>query len=181
LGVWDAIRRCPDNTFAVGFQLIVHRSCGAFCDDTSLNQIKLICQGGSVIQSPQMGPILAIPEASKIFMCNSNTYITGFRADLELYQGLSDDTGMNNIEARCSDGKILTGNGDSLGDWGNYVECPYGFGVAGIQTQFDNIFNAAVYDQTGITNVRLKCESYKTSNFLFYVFNEAIFIDAFHF
>ena len=46
-GDWGMEDFCPEGSFAKGFQLKVESDCGAFCDDTALNGIKLFCESSS--------------------------------------------------------------------------------------------------------------------------------------
>jgi hypothetical protein len=150
-GFWDAVSKCPTGKFAVGFQLTSQASCGS-CDDTALNRLKLSCEDGSIIQSPASSvPIPGTQRAN--LTCATGSYLVGFRFRQERMQGTSDDTSGNNIDMLCSNGKTLSGNGESWGDWQTWRNCTAGDGIIGLQTQIDN--DGA--DKTGIANVNFAC------------------------
>ena len=46
-GDWVVEEFCPEGSFAKGVQLKVESKCGAFCDDTAINGIKLFCESSS--------------------------------------------------------------------------------------------------------------------------------------
>merc|ERR1712080_486973 len=44
-GDWGRHEFCPEGSWASGFQLKVEKDCGAMCDDTALNGVRLFCTG----------------------------------------------------------------------------------------------------------------------------------------
>merc|ERR1712080_376224 len=44
-GDWGRLEFCPEGSWAAGFQLKVEKDCGAMCDDTALNGVRLFCTG----------------------------------------------------------------------------------------------------------------------------------------
>jgi hypothetical protein len=120
---WDNIfRECPDDKVAVGFEL-VHSICKSSCDETGLHQIRLVCQDGSFIQSPQaydksklwpnFGNSSVTNDAPNYatMKCESGEYLTGFRYRIDNvnFKSSDDHRGATNIDMRCSDGKVLEG------------------------------------------------------------------------
>ncbi len=75
---WDSIRKCPDDDMAVGIQLVVDE-CDK-CDRTGINQVRLFCKQGAIVQSPDISPDYAIRGSPKtVYLCKNNTHIVGLK------------------------------------------------------------------------------------------------------
>ena len=46
-----------------------------------------------------------------------------------------DETAANNVDVKCSNGDILSGNGMFWGYWSEYKYCPAGSAICGIKTR----------------------------------------------
>jgi hypothetical protein len=103
------------------------------------------------------------------YVCPGNSYANGFQLRSEPNQGVFvDDTAANNLNLYCSDGTILSGDGDDWGSWTTPQHCPAGMSLCGLQTQvysyeFSRITIAfqiemtAPVDDTALNNVDMLC------------------------
>ncbi|KAJ7985440.1 hypothetical protein DPEC_G00352060 [Dallia pectoralis] len=156
-GNWTWPEMCPDNFFAVGFQLRVESEQYGL-DDTALNGIRLICAKGE--------------ERSFLYTIESHTgfygdwsapqycprgVLTSFQLRVEPHQGLfGDDTAANNIRFRCSSNPTLTGTGLGYGEFGLWSEsCAGGGGICGIESKVEE-FQSGL-DDSSLNDVRFRC------------------------
>ncbi|XP_077200282.1 vitelline membrane outer layer protein 1-like [Paroedura picta] len=125
---------------------------GPVRDDTSLNAIRLYCSDGATITSSE-GKYGSWSSERK---CKSG-FLNSFSLRVTPPQGLSDDTGADNIMFTCTDGTELEGNGH---DWGAYGEwsayCP-GRGICGIQTKVEHLDGYHLIDVTTLNDVKFFC------------------------
>jgi len=63
--------------------------------------------------------------------CPQNTYIVGFSQRVEGQQGTGDDTALNALRFKCSDGTIIETEGTPWGTWGSWATCPNIGGMEG--------------------------------------------------
>jgi hypothetical protein len=87
IGTWDNVHYCPPGEFAIGFRQTVDinstiRS-GDKSDETGLNQITLLCEGKTYIQTPRNQPIYGYP--LNWIQCPNGTYLTAFRIRMDIY------------------------------------------------------------------------------------------------
>ena len=177
-GKWDdSFRECPSNTLAVGFELVHAENCVEKCDETGLHQIRLVCQDGSFIQSPQLydknklWPVTnwhTIQPVYATIRCETkDAYLNGFqyRGDSVNFGENEDYRGATNIDFRCSDGQILEGYAVSRSDtnpvwgsWQKWKSCADGYGISGLQGQSDLEESG---DKAGLVNMRFKCRQHK--------------------
>jgi hypothetical protein len=166
IGLWDSVSYCPNGEFAIGFQLVVDKCQN--CDETGINQIKMICEGNSYIQSPP-GPVMFGIKHND-YKCPTNSHLTGFRVLMDNYARNEDFSGANNMEMKCSDGSVLVGDGNSFSrkqtklDWQMWIFCKDSHGIVGLQTQSDSFYQDHGHmniqgqpDNSGVTNFNMAC------------------------
>lgn len=141
-GEWGSFERCPNGTYAHGFQLKSERFQGIFSDDTALNGIRLFCgdpdKNDTAVITSAVGPF---GDWGKVFKCDFE--LNGFQILVEPPQGAGDDTAANNIGFYCSSLTTTYFEGDGLSFstavWSPPQFCP-GSGlqfICGIQTKVD--------------------------------------------
>jgi hypothetical protein len=121
--------------------LIIQDPCvvGAKCDNTGLNQIRLFCQRGSIIQSPDLSPIYPIFGSPKnVYMCKNNSYIIGFQLKASAINE-NDTFSHTDVRMKCSDSKLIGADTSSIDkNWNKILkECDKGFGITGILAELD--------------------------------------------
>ncbi|XP_075128782.1 vitelline membrane outer layer protein 1-like [Leptodactylus fuscus] len=152
-GDWGPKQRCPPNTSATGFSLKIEKPQG-IGDDTAWNAIRLYCTNAK-------GEIVAIITSTEgrwgewtvVSWCPRGRLLN-YCLSVEPPQGDEDDTAANNIMMQCSDHTILTGNGGTWGQYGNWSPiCSYG--ICGMQTRVEPPQGKG--DDTSLNNVRFEC------------------------
>jgi hypothetical protein len=161
VGNWDSVRTCPNRTSAIGMQLMMHDWCDqkydSNCDNTGLNQIKLICEDGWVVKSPQ-GPPLYGDYLQAKYCSGDGSYLTGFR--LRIDTRITQQDGATDIEMYCSNNQYLLSS-NNYGDWQEWKNCPVGQRIVGLQTQLNNgVVHPKLKDDMGITNVNFACRQF---------------------
>ncbi|XP_032076131.1 vitelline membrane outer layer protein 1-like [Thamnophis elegans] len=150
-GEWGKMAMCPEG-YANGFSLKVQPSQGINKDDTGLNGIRLHCAHGEIIES-LTGEDGEWGEAVKC----SNGNLMSFMLKVEEYQGLFDDTAVNNIKFTCQDQEVLRGS--SKAKWGTYGEwsapCDVG-AICGVKTKVE-MRTEKKTDYTGLNDARFAC------------------------
>lgn len=154
-GNWGNEETCPEGKFVVGFKLKVEPNQGSG-DDTSLNGIEFLCEGGETKTSSvgQWG------NWGGYRYCPTGKIAKGFRLRVESYQGeTGDDTAANDLRLICEDGTTVNSdNGMEYGDWSSDRMCPNGMFITGIKTQIEAYHGAGIgYDDTALNNVDVKC------------------------
>ncbi|XP_031432759.1 vitelline membrane outer layer protein 1-like [Clupea harengus] len=124
-------------------------------DDTALNGIRLLCRH---IENFALQQTISSFEGrwgswTPYQDCGSE-YLQSFSLRVERPQGGGDDTAANNIEFRCTNGKLLFGGGMSWGDWGSWSgQCSNG--ICGIMTKVEKPQGGV--DDTALNNVQFRC------------------------
>ena len=73
--------------------------------------------------------------------------------------GNGDDTAANNVHMNCKDGEKITAFVNTRwGGWTEYVYCPTGQAVVGIQTRVER--NQGEGDDTALNGIRLLCSDF---------------------
>ncbi|XP_051630622.1 LOW QUALITY PROTEIN: vitelline membrane outer layer protein 1 homolog [Manacus candei] len=151
-GFWGHTEFCPRGAFATGLELKIQPYQGFWGDDTGLNGVLLLCQGGERITST-VGPFGSWSRAAS---CPPGAHLVAFRLEVEAPRGVWDDTAANSLDGLCSDGSHLSpafSPRGSLGDWS--PTCPPAGGVCGIRTRVDQ--SRDDIDDTGLNDVQLIC------------------------
>ncbi|XP_006863549.1 PREDICTED: vitelline membrane outer layer protein 1 homolog [Chrysochloris asiatica] len=155
-GDWTWPDMCPDGFFASGFSLKVEPPQGIPGDDTALNGIRLHCSRGNsernkqVVES-QSGRWGAWSEP---LWCPGGGYLVAFSLRVEAPVTPGDNTAVNNVRFRCSDGLELEGPGLTWGEFGDWSgSCPKG--VCGLQNKIEQ--PRGLRDDTALNDVRLFC------------------------
>jgi len=167
-GDWGSASFCPEGSWATGFQLKVEPDCGAFCDDTALNGVKLFCANPDGTDRGEVTSTVGSFGGWKgVHRCSPRgSAIRGiqFRSEAETrlrQQGVDndmrhmDETAGNNIDTLCMSGDVLVGDGGSFGLWSDYVLCPDNTAVCGIKTKVEQSQGAS--DDTALNQITLYC------------------------
>jgi len=133
-------------------------------DDTAANGIELFC--GSR-QNPQkyFGSITSHVgpwgDWFNIRSCKRKPgeveFLSKFATLVEASQGDRDDTSMNNIAFKCTDGEeqLLGDSPTSWGHWSTWTECPYGTAICGLETKVEHPRGDG--DDTSLNDVKFYC------------------------
>ncbi|XP_013403157.1 vitelline membrane outer layer protein 1-like [Lingula anatina] len=149
-GSWTKSQRCP-GLKVKGFQLRVEASVGRG-DDTALNAIALLCEHHATI-IPHSG-IWGSWGMAKY--CPIGSHVVGFRLKVEGNQGRGDDTAANDLELKCSNGKVISSsNGGSWGSWGMWRQCDRGHFICGLRVKFEASVGRG--DDTALNSVAFEC------------------------
>jgi len=150
-GLWDTgVDRCPQGSFANGFQLKTEQFKGP-ADDTALNAIRLFCAGTSESVISKEGPW---GKWGNVFTCENGGRIKGFQLRSE-DGGKRDDTAANNFRAVCTTGS-LDGDGLEFGSWRQIHTCADNFAVCGLKTQVEPD-QGPLIDDTSLNNIAVLC------------------------
>ncbi|XDV38014.1 hypothetical protein PO909_007556, partial [Leuciscus waleckii] len=68
---------------------------------------------------------------------------------------IEDDTSVNNIRFKCSQGSVLQGEGGPWGDWGYWSPSCKGTGICGIKTRVEE--PQGMGDDTALNDVIMYC------------------------
>ncbi|XP_060936562.1 vitelline membrane outer layer protein 1 homolog isoform X2 [Limanda limanda] len=155
-GTWRWPVMCPDQYFAVGFSIRVEDYQQYPEDNTAMNGIRLICRkdGDRSLTYSMYSHGGFWGDWSSSQYCPRGV-LTSFQLRVEAYQGwFHDDTAVNNIRFRCSNGHVLQGTGMNWGEYGYWSQdCGKG-GICGIETRM--VENGG-YDESSLNDVRFRC------------------------
>jgi hypothetical protein len=150
-GIWGAeVDKCPEGSFANGFQLKTEPFMGAR-DDTALNAVRLFCEGTAESVTSREG---VWGSWGKAFFCENEGRIKGFQLRSE-EGGKADDTAANNLRVVCPSGSI-DGDGLEFGSWRGIHTCVDNFAVCGIKTQVEPD-QGPLIDDTSLNNIAFLC------------------------
>ncbi|OQV11968.1 putative Vitelline membrane outer layer protein 1-like protein [Hypsibius exemplaris] len=91
--------------------------------------------------------------------CPGVAVVVSFRHRAEAPLGpRKDDTATNDVEIKCSDGKVFTGNGETYGDWQLRQSCPSGSAICGLSVQIEG--SQGRKDDTALNNIKVACCTY---------------------
>lgn len=154
-GDWTSTRYCPAGSYAVGYRMRVEQGQGSG-DDTALNAIELECMDASGNISSASAHDGMYGNWYESAYCANGTWMTGGAIRFEKSQKSGDDTGGNNVSARCSDGtNVQAPGGMSYGSWNNTVTCDAGSSVCGIKVRFESGQGSG--DDTALNAVQFAC------------------------
>ncbi|XP_062255344.1 vitelline membrane outer layer protein 1 homolog isoform X2 [Platichthys flesus] len=152
-GTWRRPEMCPDQYFAVGFSTRVEPKQGGG-DDTAMNGIRLICgKDGDRTHIVESHPGFW-GEWSNPQYCPGGV-LTCFQLRVATLQGNDDDTAVNNIKFRCSNGHELEGSGLDWGGYGRWSQDCVNGGICGIETKVEELQGEE--DDTALNDVRFRC------------------------
>ena len=87
--------------------------------------------------------------------CVFGSYLVAFQLRVEPLGNSTDNTAANNVAFRCSNGRELSGRGNTKGEWGEWsAECAEG--ICGIETRV-RAFGGSGVDDTALNDVRFTC------------------------
>jgi len=130
------VDRCPEGSFANGFQVKTESYQTPFSDDTAMNALRLFCSGTEESVTSNEG---GWGVWGNTYRCDSDGVIKGFQLRIE-EGGEPDMTATNNIRILCSDNPngSIEGDGLGFGLWRNIFICGDGFAACGIKTQVES-------------------------------------------
>ena len=152
-GTWGGAEYCKNGVFAKGFTFRAEAGQGRG-DDSGGNAVCLRC-GRTDVCSKQ-GKWGAWSEAE---MCPKDSFLTGWRQNVEGEQGNGDDTALDNVEYRCRDiesweqTKDLKVEALEWGTWSRWKECPEGEFICGIETKVEDPDG----DDTALNDIKHQC------------------------
>ncbi|XP_044306692.1 vitelline membrane outer layer protein 1 homolog [Varanus komodoensis] len=158
-GEWTWTEMCPEGSYATGFSIKVKEYGGGAFDDTALNGIRLFCstEQTSHIMYTIESKVGDFGHWSGVRWCPRNGVLQSFQLQVEPEQGaLYDDTAVNNIKFRCSNGVILEESGGPFGAYSEWSKPCLNGGICGIQTKQEP-YQGPVKDDTALNDVRLFC------------------------
>ncbi|XP_067279603.1 vitelline membrane outer layer protein 1 homolog [Pseudorasbora parva] len=155
-GDWRSTNLCPDGTYAIGFNLRVEQPVGDG-DDTALNGIRLLCADRSKGVLRDLFPTESHSgfwgDWTRDKFCPSG-YLTAFQLRVEPYQRSGDDTAVNNVRFKCTDGTVLEGDGTSWGDWGEWSGTCGARRICGLSTKVER---KQLGDDTALNDALMYC------------------------
>ena len=180
-GQWGEQDLCPPGEFAVGYALKSEGSQGSGNDndDTALNGIRLLCNGGTKVTSKfeKFGAW-----QSALRCTTGKGAINGFKIKIEDKAGHdADDTGANQVNMACLGGSPLTGNGKTpWGTWSVMETCSGDKVVIGLTTRVEEELGEGVSgaDDTALNGMQLICEYRCPSVFCQYEVETFVFCEA---
>ncbi|XP_059125452.1 vitelline membrane outer layer protein 1 homolog [Peromyscus eremicus] len=155
-GDWAWPEMCPDGYFASGFSIKVEPPQGIPGDDTALNGIRLHCTRGNAKQNTHVveSQSGSWGSWSEPLWCPGTHFLVAFSLRVEPFSFPGDNTAVNNVRFRCSNGVELEGPGLSWGDYGDWSNsCAKG--VCGLQTKIQK--PRGPRDDTALNDVRIFC------------------------
>ncbi|KAI4890386.1 hypothetical protein NFI96_014544 [Prochilodus magdalenae] len=160
-GSWGYREMCPLGTYATGFGLKVESNQGFLGDDTALNGIALRCTASRTPSTSIINYATAQSNVGSWGQWTQNKWCTtgqlvAFQLRVESYRGVyADDTAVNNIRFKCSNGAILEGDGMGWGTWGSWSANCAGKGICGIETRVEA--PQGPLDDASLSDVRFYC------------------------
>ena len=154
-GTWGIAEYCPSGVFAKGFTFRVQKPQEGSGDDSGGNAVCLECRK---VENPcskhgKWG------DWSDPQICPANSFLSGWRQNVEGNQGDGDDTSLDNVEYRCRDietwqrTKDLKVEAAEWGTWSRWKECPEGQFICGIQTRVED----QTRDNSALNDIKHQC------------------------
>ncbi|XP_060542141.1 vitelline membrane outer layer protein 1-like [Pantherophis guttatus] len=147
-GEWGPISFCSSG-YANAFSLKVEKDNWTL-DNTGLNGIRLYCDDGTEIES-RVGPW---GTWTRNLFCNKS-YLVSYSLRVEPRKGILDDTAVNNIKFKCSDGVGRRGFGTTLGKFGPWSQSCQSNGICGMRTRMEDA--QGLGDDTALNDVVFYC------------------------
>ncbi|GFR47962.1 hypothetical protein Agub_g9766, partial [Astrephomene gubernaculifera] len=174
---WPSRLYCPEHSLPGGLALLVdsppYENGGDWADSAGVLGIRLYCyQDGTLLTTVTSDPLPPWssgtaswgPESS----CTSDPampYITAARIRVAGDEGgaagdAMDSLGVTDVELRCSNSNIISGNGLSNGTWGEWASCPQGTALCGLGLQVNSWRGWGLQgtnDDTAVTGLNMSC------------------------
>ena len=154
-GTWGGAEYCRGGIFASGFTFSFEESQGSGEDDTGGNTVCLKCHHDDVCSKHGHWGDWSEPQ-----MCPANSFLSGWKQNVEGRQGNGDDTALDNVEYRCRDIETWQLTEDlkvndvaEWGTWSRWKECPEGQFICGIQTRVEDPDG----DDTALNDIKHQC------------------------
>ncbi len=157
-GQWYDLKLCNPGAFAYGFKLRVEEPAGGG-DDTALNGVRLACRGPGGADAHEIRA-KSYGEGhwgqwGSYATCAAGEYLVGFDIRVEDPRGDGDDTAANDLQFRCSNGRVLlASNGGKWGAWRPGQYCRNGY-VCGFRTRVEAPRGDG--DDTALNDVAVVC------------------------
>jgi hypothetical protein len=133
-GKWaKEVDRCPEGSFANGFQVKTEKFQSPFVDDTAMNGLRLFCSDSDASVTSNEG---VWGDWKNTYKCDNEGQIKGFQLRSE-DGGQVDNTAANNIKMICTSGETHEGDGLQFGSYRGIHVCADNFVVCGIKTQIE--------------------------------------------
>lgn len=165
-GEWGEMEECPMGSLAYAYSMKVEQNQGSG-DDTAVNGIKLYCRDrcgidvATITSTVQQWGTWGDKSAClpSIEQATDGMWLQSTSKIRESDQGSGDDTAVDSVKFKCSDGQqeIKGSNGiEDWGEWEEYVSCPPGQAICGIQTHVEPAQDDGE-DDTALNGVIYKC------------------------
>eukprot|EP01084_Bolivina_argentea_P206064 351901_1 len=159
---WSEWQYCNELQYANSFDFKSQASQGDIGDDTAGNGIRLYCH------SPTNNTLSSFETSSQkqwgtwetVGSCPTGEWFIGFKTRIQSEVNISDDTSLNCLRMKCSDGTILAPqNCLKNGEWAaSFTECPIGTYICGFQEDYRNA--GIDEDETALNGAKFRCCSY---------------------
>ena len=94
--------------------------------------------------------------------CEAGEFLYAAQLKSESNQGDGDDSAANSLNMKCTDDKVLTGDGSRFGTWSSWVSCPKNAAICGIKARIQR--SETNGDNTGLNEVYFYCCGTDTSH-----------------
>nr|XP_045590237.1 vitelline membrane outer layer protein 1 homolog [Procambarus clarkii] len=155
-GEWGEVQLCPANAFAVSLEL--KSEAPTTGDNTAANGLLLPCrQQGGALPTAITSSMGDFGTWRGLQYCPIPEYIDQFQLRVEP-ENAFDDTAVNDIKFTCTHypEEVLSGGGETWGEWGDWASCPPDTAVCGIQTKVEPYLGVSG-DDTALNDVRFFC------------------------
>lgn len=156
-GYWQEEAYCNPGLYVRGLTIRVEKPQGSG-DDTALNNIQLHCadRNGTVREKFMSKGAHEWGEWGNDTLCGYGDFLRGFALRVQPPQESGDDTAVNSIQFKCSDGTEREPlNGGTWGDWGEYQYCSPGSVVCGMSLRIEP--QQGNGDDTAVNDVKFYC------------------------
>jgi hypothetical protein len=169
-GVWLGFAQCPKGTWAASLATRVESReettrTSPVNDDSALNAVSLGCSDTNGRHLEDISPDEGLWGAwSGHRRCPGGAHIVAVSMQVHAHQGPGvepgdDDTAVNALKARCSDGTVLyNDNSRGYGSWSPFVQCPTKTAVCGLKVRFlPSQGGGWQGDDTAVNDIEFQC------------------------